>query len=98
MVVHKEAVMIDHKEITEEKTVTEEFRITGDMLLTRIKELVYEGNIRRIVIKNDNGTILAEFPLTVGVVGVVLLPVWAAIGGIAALAADLTLAVERKVS
>ena len=89
--------MIEHKEITGDNTVTEEFRVTGEMLLSKIKELVYEGNIRRIVIKNDSGTILAEFPLAVGVVGALLLPMWAAIGAIAALAADLTLVVEKRV-
>ena len=89
--------MIEHKEITGDNTVTEEFRVTGELVLCKIKEVVYEGNIRRIVIKNDSGTILAEFPLAVGVVGALLLPMWAAIGAIAALAADLTLVVEKRV-
>jgi hypothetical protein len=66
------------------------------MLLTRIKELVHEGNVRRIVIKNDAGSTIAEFPMTAGVVGAILLPVWASIGAIAALAADLTIVVERR--
>jgi hypothetical protein len=75
---------------------TEEFQIRGEELLNKIKELVHEGNVRRIVIRNAEGQTMAEFPLTAGVIGVALLPVWAAIGAIAALAADLTIVVERR--
>ncbi len=74
---------------------TEELKLRGDTLLARIKEIVHEGNIRRITIKNEDGHTLIEIPLTVGVVGVLLLPVWAAIGSIAALAANLTIVIER---
>lgn len=74
----------------------EEFMVTGEALLAKVRELVHEGNVRRIIIKNDEGHIVAEFPLTFGVVGAVLLPVWAAIGAIAALAANYTLVVERR--
>ncbi|MEA4907096.1 MAG: DUF4342 domain-containing protein [Chloroflexi bacterium] len=73
----------------------EEFRVDGDKLVAKIKEIIHEGNVRRIIIKNDKGETLIEVPLTLGVVGVVLLPVWAAIGAIAALAANLTIVVER---
>lgn len=59
------------------------------------KELVHQGNIRRITIKNEAGDELLEIPLTVGVVGAVLLPVWVAVGAIAALAANYTLKIER---
>lgn len=79
-----------------EHTVTEEFRISGEAVVSKIKELVREGNVRRITIKNDEGKTLIEIPLTVGVIGTVLLPVWAAIGAIAALVANLTIAVERR--
>ena len=75
---------------------TEEFQVTGDELLAKIKELVHEGNVRRIVIRNAEGQTIAEFPLTAGVIGAVLLPVWAAIGAIAALMADMTIVVERR--
>jgi hypothetical protein len=75
---------------------TEEFRLSGEELLGKIKELLHEGNVRRIVLKNNDGQIMAEFPLTAGVVGALLLPMWAAIGAIAALAADLTIVVERR--
>lgn len=74
---------------------TEEFSITGDELLAKVKELVHEGNVRRLIIKNDEGKTFIEIPLTVGIVGVLLLPVWAAIGAIAALATDCTIVVER---
>lgn len=74
----------------------EEFRVSGEAVLAKIKELVREGNVRRITIKNEEGRTLIEIPLTIGVIGTVLLPVWAAIGAIAALAANLTLAVERR--
>ena len=73
----------------------EEFQINGEALVARLKELVHEGNVRRITIKNDEGKILIEIPLTVGVVGAVLLPVWAAIGALAALAAKLTIVLEK---
>jgi hypothetical protein len=75
---------------------TEEFQVTGEQLLAKVKELLHEGNVRRILIRNTEGQTLAEFPLTAGVIGAVLLPVWAAIGAIAALAADLTIVVERR--
>lgn len=73
----------------------EEHKVSGTKLLERIKELVHEGNARRIIIKNEDGHTLIEIPLTFGVVGVALMPVWAAVGAIAALAANYTLVVER---
>jgi hypothetical protein len=75
---------------------TEEFRITGDELIAKVKDLIREGNIRRLLIRNDQGTTLIEIPLTVGLVGVALLPVWAAVGAIAALATDCSIVVERR--
>jgi CBS domain-containing protein len=81
--------------MTEEKVTTEEYQVDGDTLVHKIKELVAEGNVRRLVIKNEEGKELIEVPLTWGVVGVVLLPVWAAIGAIAALVADCTIVVEK---
>jgi hypothetical protein len=76
-------------------TRTEEFTINGEELLAKAKEIVREGNVRRLIIKNENGTTLIEIPLTVGVIGAALLPAWAAIGAIAALAARCTIVVER---
>lgn len=77
------------------RTRTEEFQIDGDQLVAKIKELLHEGNIRRITIKDDQGQTLIEIPLTIGVVGVVLLPVVAAVGAIAVLVAKCTIVLEK---
>ena len=74
----------------------EEFHITGDELLAKAKALVHEGNIRRLLIRNEQGHTLIEIPLTMGVVGAALLPIWAAVGAIAVLATDCTIVVERR--
>jgi hypothetical protein len=79
-----------------EKIRTEEFKITGDAVISKIKEIIHEGNVRRIILKDENGKTFVEIPLTIGVVGVLLVPVWAAIGAIAAVAADMTIVVERE--
>lgn len=73
----------------------EEYKVDGDAVVAKIKDLIHQGNIRRIVIKNEQDQTLIEVPLTLGVVGVILMPVWAAIGAIAALAVKLTIVVER---
>ncbi len=73
----------------------EEFKVTGDAVVSKLKELLHEGNVRRIILKNEEGKTLIEIPLTLGVAGAVLLPVWAAIGAIAALAANLTIVIEK---
>ncbi|HEU4799017.1 MAG TPA: DUF4342 domain-containing protein [Gemmatimonadales bacterium] len=75
---------------------TEEVNVSGEGLVAKVKELVREGNVRRIKVKNSEGRALIEIPLTVGVVGVALIPIWVALGAIAALAADYTLEIERK--
>jgi len=79
----------------EEKTFTEQIQTTGEELVGKVKEVVHEGNVRRIIIKNEEGNTLIEVPLTLGVIGAVLLPVWAAIGAIAALLTDCTVEVEK---
>lgn len=81
--------------MSEQKVRTEEFKVSGDEVIARVKELVHQGNIRRITIKNNEGKTLIEIPMTIGVIGAVLLPTWAAIGAIAALVADLRIVVER---
>lgn len=81
--------------MTEPKSRTEEFTLHGDAVIAKVKELVHEGNIRRITIKDESGQTLIEIPLTLGVVGAILMPVWAAIGAIAALAVKLTIVIER---
>lgn len=75
---------------------TEEHRVSGEGLVAKVKELVHQGNIRRITVKNDEGRSLLEIPLTVGVVGAVLLPALVAVGAIAALAGSYTLVVEKQ--
>ncbi|HEY5268883.1 MAG TPA: DUF4342 domain-containing protein [Anaerolineales bacterium] len=74
---------------------TEEFRVNGEDLLAKIKALIHEGNIRRIIIKDKDSKILIEFPLTFGVVGLVLAPTLAAVGAIAALVTEATIVVEK---
>ena len=76
-------------------TGTEEFRVNGEQLVAKLKEILHEGNIRRIIIKDKEGRTLIEVPLTIGVVGAILLPVWAAIGAIAALVTEATIVVEK---
>lgn len=73
----------------------EQIRVTGEAVVATIKDLVREGNIRRITLKNEDGKTLFEIPLTVGVVGAILFPVWAAIGAVAALAAHFIIVVEK---
>ena len=73
----------------------EEFRVKGDQVVTKLKELLHEGNVRHIVIKNDDGKVLIEFPVTIGLAGALLLPVWAAVGAIAAMVTNCTIEVER---
>lgn len=77
------------------KVRVEEFEVTGEKLLATVKELVRQGNVRRIVIRNAKGVTLLEIPLVLGLAGAVFVPVWAAIGALAALLARFTLAVER---
>jgi hypothetical protein len=78
------------------KTTWETFTTTGEQLLKKIKELIAEGNVRKIIIKDKNGKELITFPLTIGVVGAVLAPVLAAVGALAALIGECTLSVERE--
>ncbi|HSX07119.1 MAG TPA: DUF4342 domain-containing protein [Candidatus Saccharimonadia bacterium] len=75
----------------------EEFKVSGEELLKKVKQLIAEGNVRRISIKNKEGKTLVEIPLTVGVVGTVLAPALAAIGAIAALVTECTITVERDI-
>jgi Domain of unknown function (DUF4342) len=78
-----------------EKFRTEEFRVNGEELLGRIKQLVHEGDIRRIVIKNKEGRTVMEIPLTLGVVGTLIAPTLAAVGAVAALISEATVVIEK---
>ena len=80
---------------SKKENIKETFTIKGEQLLHKIKELVEEGNVRKISIHDKEGKELMSFPLTIGVVGVVLAPVFAAIGAIAALIGECTISVER---
>lgn len=80
--------------MSEEKTVREEFKISGELLLQKVKQLIHEGNIRRIIVKQDDRTLL-EIPLTLGVAGILLAPTLAALGALAALVTECTIVVEK---
>jgi Domain of unknown function (DUF4342) len=82
----------------EQKFKTEEFRVEGEKLITKVKEMLHEGNIRRIIIKDKEGKTVMEIPMTLGVVGVLIAPQLAAIGAIAALITEATLVVEKTES
>lgn len=73
----------------------EEIKVAGGNIKAKLNELIREGNIRRIIIRNPSGRTLLDLPLAAGVAGAVLLPFWAAVGTLAALATDYTIAVER---
>lgn len=77
------------------KTHYEEFRVTGGEILNKVKELIHEGNVRRIILKDERGKTFMEIPLTVGVVGAIIAPILAAVGAVAALASNLTIVVEK---
>ncbi len=83
--------MTDNKQSYEES-----FKVSGDEIISKIKEIIKEGNARRIIIKNEKEVTIMEFPLTVGAIGIVLAPIFAAIGAIAALATDCTIVVEKR--
>ena len=74
---------------------TEKFEVKGEDVVKKVKELVKEGNVRRITISDKDGKVIASFPLTIGVVGALLAPAFAALGAIAALMTECTISVER---
>ena len=77
------------------ETRTEEHRVPGDQVLRKVKELIREGNVRRISIRNVEGRTLLEIPMSLGVVGAVLAPTFAAVGAVAALVSNCSIVVER---
>ena len=78
-----------------ENSRTEEFQVDGEKIVAKIKELLHEGNIRRVIIKDKDGKTLMEIPVTFGVVGVLIAPQLAALGAIAALLTEATIVVEK---
>lgn len=81
----------------QEQTVWETIRLQGVELLDKLKQVIHEGNARRIIIKQEN-QVVAEFPLTAGVVGALVAPILAAIGALVALLKDCSIEVERTAS
>ena len=77
------------------KTRSEEFRLNGGEILNKVKEIIHQGNVRRIILKDEHGKSFMEIPLTVGVVGAIVAPILAAVGAVAALASNLTIVVEK---
>ncbi len=82
--------------MSDEKTFTEEIKVTGSQLVETVKKLLHEGNIRRVIIKNEKGESLLEIPVTLASVGALLIPVAAALGALAALVTHCTIVVEKK--
>lgn len=82
--------------MSEDKFRTEEFRVDGEELIAKVKNIINEGNIRRVIIKNKDGKIIFEIPLTFGVVGALIAPQLAALGAIAALLSEATVVVEKS--
>ncbi len=78
-----------------EKIHTEEFRVDGEKLIGKVKEVLHEGNIRRIIIKDKEGKTVLELPVTLGVVGALIAPQLAAVGAIAALVTEATVVIEK---
>lgn len=77
------------------RSKSQEFKLDGSEIISKIQELIHQGNIRRIIIKNEEGKTLIEIPLILGLVGAALAPVLAAVGAIGALVAKLTIIVEK---
>lgn len=75
---------------------TEEFKVSGSDIIDTVKRIVAEGNARRIIIKNEAGNTLVEFPVTIGAIGALIAPLLAAVGAIAALVTRCTIVVERR--
>jgi hypothetical protein len=80
---------------SEETTGRERYRVAGDRVVAKLKEILHEGNVRHIVIKNEDGKTLIEIPVTLGVAGALLIPVWAAVGAVAAVVSNCTIEIER---
>lgn len=89
----------EKRDTTQEPTLdpsrTETFKIDGGQVLDKIKELIHQGNIRRIILKNEGGKTLIEIPLTLGLVGAALLPIFAAVGALAAIVTRMVIVVEK---
>jgi hypothetical protein len=82
--------------MNDEKTFTEEFKVSGEQLVDTVKKLVHEANVRRVIIKNEEGKTLIEMPVSIAGVGMILAPIVAAVGAIAALVTNCTIVVVKE--
>ena len=82
--------------MNDKEKIVEEIKVSGEQLLKKVNELIKEGNVRKVTIKDKNGNVILSFPLTFGVVGAVLAPLLAAVGAAAALITECTISVERN--
>jgi len=82
--------------MSEETNKQEEFKVSGEEIVKKVKELIEKGNVRRIIIKNEENKSLIEIPLTYAVVGTIIAPVLAAVGALAALVTNCTIVVEKR--
>jgi hypothetical protein len=82
--------------MTEKENRTEEFKVSSSEIIEKIKEIIKEGNARRLIFKNEEGKVFMEIPLTVGLVGTLIAPIWAALGALAALASNFTIVVVKE--
>ena len=73
----------------------EEFKVKSEEIIEKVKQLIHEGNVRRLIIKDEDGKVYLEIPVTFGVIGVILAPILAAVGAVAAMVANLTIEVVR---
>ncbi len=94
----KEQVREPDKPDSDGLTQKQKIRVRGEELLAKVRELIHEGNTRRIIVIGDDGTTLLEIPLTAGIVGTVVAPALVAVGAIAALATNYTLLIEARQS
>jgi len=78
------------------KVVTEEFSVSSDDLVKKVKDILHEGNVNRIIVRDERGRLLLEVPASAGLIGVILAPWLAALGAIAALVTECTISVERR--
>ncbi len=81
----------------EEVFSTESFQVKGEKVVDKLKELFRKGNIHRVIVKNETGKVLIDIPVTVGVAGLLLLPIWVAVGAAVALATKCTIIIERRI-
>ncbi|MEI7501128.1 MAG: DUF4342 domain-containing protein [Bacteroidota bacterium] len=77
------------------ENIKEEFRVKGEELVEKVKQLIHEGNVRKLIIKDEDGKVYLEIPVTFGVIGAIFAPMLAAVGAVAAMVANLKVEVVR---